>query len=85
MKQFGERLGAGPPNAQFFKTPGYFKGSTGAVYGHDEEIPYPSFAEQIDYELELGLVVGTAGRNLTPDQAQAGAVRPDDLQRLQRA
>jgi 2-keto-4-pentenoate hydratase/2-oxohepta-3-ene-1,7-dioic acid hydratase in catechol pathway len=69
MKQFGERLGAGPPSAQFFKTPGYFKGSTGSVYGHDEEIPYPSFAEQIDYELELGYVVGTSGRNLTPDEA----------------
>jgi 2-keto-4-pentenoate hydratase/2-oxohepta-3-ene-1,7-dioic acid hydratase in catechol pathway len=70
MKQFGERLGAGPPSPQFFKTPGYFKGSTGAVYGHDEEIPFPSFAEQIDYELELGYVVGSAGRNLTPQDAE---------------
>jgi 2-keto-4-pentenoate hydratase/2-oxohepta-3-ene-1,7-dioic acid hydratase in catechol pathway len=69
MKQFGERLGAGPPSAQFFKTPGYFKGSTGVVFGHDEEIPYPSFAQQIDYELELGYVVGAAGRNLTVEQA----------------
>jgi 2-keto-4-pentenoate hydratase/2-oxohepta-3-ene-1,7-dioic acid hydratase in catechol pathway len=70
MKQFGERLGAGPPSAQFFKTPGYFKGSTGVVYGHDAEIPYPGFAEQIDYELELGYVVGASGRNLTPEEAQ---------------
>ena len=70
MKQFGERLGGGPPNPQFFKTPGYFKGSTGVVYGHDEEIPYPSFAEQIDYELELGFVVGRRGRNLTPERRQ---------------
>ena len=29
----------------------------------------PSFAEKIDYELELGFVVGGTGRNLTPDQA----------------
>ena len=40
------------------------------VYGHDEEIPYPSFAQQIDYELELGFVVGGAGRNLDPEQAE---------------
>jgi 2-keto-4-pentenoate hydratase/2-oxohepta-3-ene-1,7-dioic acid hydratase in catechol pathway len=60
----------GPPNPQLFRTPGYFKGSTGVVYGHDEEIPYPSFAQQIDYELELGFVVGGAGRNLDPEQAE---------------
>jgi 2-keto-4-pentenoate hydratase/2-oxohepta-3-ene-1,7-dioic acid hydratase in catechol pathway len=39
------------------------------VFGHDEIIPYPAFAEQIDYELELGFVVGGEGRNLTPEQA----------------
>ena len=55
------------------------------MYGHEAEIPYPCFAEQIDYELEIGYVVGTTGRNLTPEQAEAGALRPDDLQRLQRA
>lgn len=70
MKQYGERLGVGAPNPQLFKTPGYFKGSTGVVYGHDEEIPYPSFAEKLDYELELGFVVGGRGRNLTPEQAE---------------
>ena len=69
MKQYGERLGVGPPNPQFFKTPGYFKGSTGVVFGHDEEIPYPSFAEQIDYELELGFVVG---RHRPQPDARAG-------------
>ncbi len=70
MKQYGERLGVGAPNPQLFKTPGYFKGSTGVVYGHDEEIPFPAFASQIDYELELGFVVGGQGRNLTPERAQ---------------
>jgi len=70
MKQYGERLGVGPPNPQLFKTPGYFKGSTGVVFGHDEVIPYPAFAERIDYELELGFVVGGQGHNLTPDQAR---------------
>jgi 2-keto-4-pentenoate hydratase/2-oxohepta-3-ene-1,7-dioic acid hydratase in catechol pathway len=69
MKQFGERLGVGPPNPQFFKTPGYFKGSTGVVYGHEETIPFPAFAQDVDYELELGYVIGGRGRNLTPDQA----------------
>lgn len=70
MKQFHERVG-GEPNPQHFKTPGFFKGSTGVVYGHDEEIPYPAYTEQLDYELEMGYVVGSAGRNLTPEEGQA--------------
>jgi 2-keto-4-pentenoate hydratase/2-oxohepta-3-ene-1,7-dioic acid hydratase in catechol pathway len=68
MKQVAELVG--PPEPQFFKTPGFFKGSTATVYGTDAEIPYPSTGEQIDYELELGIVVGRPGRNLTPAQAE---------------
>lgn len=69
MKQIAGIVG--PPAPQFFKTPGFFKGSTATVYGPDSEVPYPSVGEQVDYELEIGLVVGRPGRNLTPDQAQA--------------
>ena len=69
MKQIAKLVG--PPNPQFFKTPGFFKGSTATVYGHEAEIPYPSIGEQIDYELEIGIVVGRPGRNLTPEQAEA--------------
>lgn len=69
MEQIAKLVGG--PNPQFFETPGYFKGSTATVYGHEEEIPYPSFGEQIDYELEIGMVVGRAGRNLTPEQAES--------------
>ena len=68
MKQVAELVG--PPNPQFFKTPGFFKGSTATVYGPDEEVPYPSTGEQVDYELEIGIVVGKRGRNLTPAQAE---------------
>ena len=69
MQHFSEKVGGGPPNPQLFKTPGYFKGSTGVVYGHDQEIPYPGFSGFVDYELEMGLIVGAPGRNLTPQEA----------------
>ena len=68
MRQIADLVG--PPAPQFFKTPGFFKGSTATVYGPDAEVPYPSTGEQVDYELEIGLVVGKSGRNLTPDDAQ---------------
>jgi 2-keto-4-pentenoate hydratase/2-oxohepta-3-ene-1,7-dioic acid hydratase in catechol pathway len=70
MQHFSEKVGGGLPNPQIFKTPPYFKGSTGVVYGHGAEIPYPSFTDFLDYELEIGVVVGGTGRNLTPDEAQ---------------
>ncbi|GFJ87793.1 fumarylacetoacetate hydrolase family protein [Phytohabitans rumicis] len=40
------------------------------MYGHDAEVPYPSYTEFLDYELEIGVVVGGAGRNLTPEEAE---------------
>jgi 2-keto-4-pentenoate hydratase/2-oxohepta-3-ene-1,7-dioic acid hydratase in catechol pathway len=70
MQHFSEKVGGGLPNPQIFKTPPYFKGSTGVVFGHDAEVPYPSFTEFLDYELEIGVVVGGSGHNLTPDEAQ---------------
>jgi 2-keto-4-pentenoate hydratase/2-oxohepta-3-ene-1,7-dioic acid hydratase in catechol pathway len=70
MQHFSEKVGGGLPNPQIFKTPPYFKGSTGVVFGHDAEVPYPSFTEFLDYELEIGVVVGGTGHNLTPSEAR---------------
>ncbi|MFC8360064.1 fumarylacetoacetate hydrolase family protein [Streptomyces griseorubiginosus] len=70
MKNFAEKIGAGAPPRRAFVTPPYFKGSTGVVYGHDAEIAYPALTEHLDYELEIGIVVGSEGSDLTPEQAE---------------
>jgi 2-keto-4-pentenoate hydratase/2-oxohepta-3-ene-1,7-dioic acid hydratase in catechol pathway len=70
MQHFSAKVGGGLPNPQIFKTPPYFKGSTGVVVGHDAEIAYPSFTDFLDYELEIGVVVGGTGHNLTPEEAR---------------
>lgn len=57
------------PVRAVYERPGFFKGSTATVYGHDEVIPYPNISEKLDYELEIGYVIGRPGRNLTPDEA----------------
>ena len=82
MKQYGERLGVGPPNPQFFKTPGYFKGSTGVVFGHDEDHPLPR-VRRAD-RLRARARIRRRRRGPQPDPRAGGrpAVRPDDLQRL---
>lgn len=67
IENFAETVTKSLPNPNIYKIPGYFKGSTATVYGHGEEIPYPSFSDALDYEVEIGYVIGAPGRNLTPE------------------
>lgn len=57
------------PVKEVYERPGFFKGSTANLYGHNQEVPYPNISEKLDYELELGYIVGKPGRNLTPDDS----------------
>jgi len=49
--------------------PVYYKGNHRSVVGPDEEVPWPEFTQELDYELGVGCVIGKQGRNLTPDEA----------------
>jgi 2-keto-4-pentenoate hydratase/2-oxohepta-3-ene-1,7-dioic acid hydratase in catechol pathway len=40
-----------------------------AVTGTDTEIPWPVYSETIDYELELGVVIGKFAKNIAPQGA----------------
>lgn len=69
IKNFFGNVMKTTPTRAVYERPGYFKGTTSTIYGHDEIIPYPSITEQLDYELEIGYIVGKPGRNLTPENA----------------
>jgi 2-keto-4-pentenoate hydratase/2-oxohepta-3-ene-1,7-dioic acid hydratase in catechol pathway len=69
IKGFHEKIGS-PPHPSILKVPGYFKGTPHTVIGHDAEVPWPGYIERMDYELELGYVVGRRGGNLRPEQAR---------------
>ncbi|RRJ85731.1 fumarylacetoacetate hydrolase family protein [Gulosibacter macacae] len=69
IKNFFGNVMKSKPTRAVYERPGYFKGTTSTIYGNDETIPYPAFSEKLDYELEIGYVVGKPGRNLTPDEA----------------
>ncbi|MBI4385838.1 MAG: fumarylacetoacetate hydrolase family protein [Elusimicrobia bacterium] len=49
--------------------PAYYKGNHREIYGPDDEIPWPSYTRRLDFELEIGCVVGKKGRNLAPEEA----------------
>ncbi len=40
-----------------------------AVTGPDTEIPWPVYSETIDYELELGVVIGNLAKHIRPEDA----------------
>ena len=70
IKGFHEKMGKLPPPS-ILQIPGYFKGTPHTVIGHEAEVPWPGYIERMDYELELGYVVGRRGSNLRPEQARA--------------
>jgi 2-keto-4-pentenoate hydratase/2-oxohepta-3-ene-1,7-dioic acid hydratase in catechol pathway len=59
-----EALGLGPVPQLWYEVPAYYKGLPDTVIGPEEEIPWPSYSEQVDQELELACVIGRPGRDI---------------------
>jgi 2-keto-4-pentenoate hydratase/2-oxohepta-3-ene-1,7-dioic acid hydratase in catechol pathway len=49
--------------------PTYLYGSPHAVVGSGDPVAAPPGSQALDFELEVGVVIGRDGRNLTPDEA----------------
>lgn len=56
---------------EFFQSPPYFKINPSTLIGHEQKVPWPNYTDHMDYELEIGLVIGKSGRNLRPQEALA--------------
>jgi 2-keto-4-pentenoate hydratase/2-oxohepta-3-ene-1,7-dioic acid hydratase in catechol pathway len=55
----------------YYELPIYYKGNPLTFIAHEQEVPWPDYTQRMDYELELGFVIGRAGKDLTPEQAKA--------------
>jgi 2-keto-4-pentenoate hydratase/2-oxohepta-3-ene-1,7-dioic acid hydratase in catechol pathway len=64
FKKRGEKI----PEA-WYEIPAYYKGATKGFIGHETEILWPSYTDILDYELELGMVIGLDGRNINEKNA----------------
>lgn len=53
----------------WYEIPAYYKGATAGFIGPGEEILWPSYTDVLDYELELGMVIGRDGKNIKPKNA----------------
>ncbi|MFE9057655.1 fumarylacetoacetate hydrolase family protein [Streptomyces mutabilis] len=60
---------AGVPE-QWYAAPTFYFTNPHAIYGPHDDIPMPPGSAVLDFELEVGAVIGEEGRDLTPEQAR---------------
>lgn len=58
-----------PPPPVLYELPLYYKGTATTFLGDGATIPWPAYSDWLDYELELGYVIGRRGRDLRADDA----------------
>jgi fumarylacetoacetate (FAA) hydrolase len=68
MRTSRERFGLEMPPAWYDAPIFYFSNPT-ALVGHDAAVSPPSGCAELDYELELGVIIGHGGRNIEPERA----------------
>ncbi|WP_218938305.1 fumarylacetoacetate hydrolase family protein [Modestobacter altitudinis] len=56
--------------AAWSQQPTYLYGSPHSVVGPEEPVAAPPGSEALDFELEVGVVIGRDGRDLTPEEAR---------------
>lgn len=54
----------------WYEMPVYYKSNPDSVIGPDEPVQWPSYTEKLDYELELGVVIGKRGRDIPAEEAE---------------
>jgi 2-keto-4-pentenoate hydratase/2-oxohepta-3-ene-1,7-dioic acid hydratase in catechol pathway len=69
VKRGAERRGVDVPG-YWYEAPVYYKGNHRAIIGPEDECPWPGYAERLDFELELAMIVGRHGRDVS--RAEAG-------------
>lgn len=56
-----------PP--EWYELPVYYKGNPSRLGADGQDIAVPAYEEELDFEFELGLVIGKGGVNIQPEDA----------------
>jgi 2-keto-4-pentenoate hydratase/2-oxohepta-3-ene-1,7-dioic acid hydratase in catechol pathway/sugar lactone lactonase YvrE len=69
-----ERLARRPfprlrPRPLWYEQPLYYKGNPATFIGDGDTVRWPAYAQALDYELEIGVVIARDGTDLTPEEA----------------
>ena len=54
--------GRGEVPREWYELPAFYFSNPAAIYGPDDEIPYPEGSQALDYELEVAAVIGAEGQ-----------------------
>ncbi|MDD0852409.1 fumarylacetoacetate hydrolase family protein [Halobacteriovorax sp. GB3] len=53
----------------WYEIPAYYKGPSAGFIGPEDEVLWPHYSNILDYELELGVIVGKEGKNIKAENA----------------
>jgi 2-keto-4-pentenoate hydratase/2-oxohepta-3-ene-1,7-dioic acid hydratase in catechol pathway len=67
--RFGSEFRGLPVPDVLYEMPVSYFGNPFGLLGPDEELAWPHYSEHMDYELELGIIIGRGGRDVLPDTA----------------
>ena len=56
-------------NDVWYRMPVFYFSNPLVIYGPDEDVPYPAASTQLDYELEIGCIIGKSGTNVPASEA----------------
>src|SRR5215470_13539681 len=56
--------------ATWYERPIYYHPSRFSVCGHDDDVPWPSYCDVLDFELEFGCYVGRPGKDIPRERAR---------------
>jgi fumarylacetoacetate (FAA) hydrolase len=56
---------------EWYEIPAFYFTNSAAIYGPDDVIAIPRGCQAMDYELEIAVVLGRAGRDISPDEADS--------------
>ena len=65
-----ERTGGFEPAPIWFRQPVYYKCNRFSVIGNGDDVQWPAYSEVLDYELELGIVLGRGGKDIPAERAR---------------
>ena len=70
MLTAGKALGRPQIPPVWYEVPAYYKGDPDTVSGPEDVVEWPKYCEKFDLELELALVIGRRGKNITKSGAR---------------
>ncbi len=69
VKRGFEKRGEPMPK-EWYEIPVYYQTGHHNLIGTDQDVPWPSFTDRFDYELELAIIIGREGHNIPAAEAR---------------